>query len=136
MSSKRFFSQLTKVIPSTVPSGLTLGASTPLSNRRVIIYKPCRNNCTSGTGGTDFWLLRFEHQGSLYNPLLGYNVSSDPVGQLRVNFDTKESAISFAKKNEWSYVVEDEILVKRNYTKAYDQKFKWRGVPKRVEDDI
>lgn len=67
--------------------------------------------------------------------MIGYHSTKDPLGQLRMIFETKQAAINFAEKNGWAYSVQEPEEKKRTF-KAYETKFKWRGVPKKPEDDI
>ena len=40
-------------------------------------------------------------------PLMGWTSSDDPYSQIRLTFPDRESAIDFAERNDWRYVVHD-----------------------------
>jgi hypothetical protein len=68
------------------------------------IYKPARNAMQSGTGKTKMWLLEFEadHPRTI-EPLMGWTSSSDTRPQVKLWFDTKEEAVSYAERNGIAY---------------------------------
>ena len=59
----------------------------------------------SGFGKTANWILEYETNDSLVNPLMGWESSDDTYSELRLEFNSKESAIEYAKKNNISYRV-------------------------------
>ncbi len=54
----------------------------------------------SGQGKTDKWILEFETKNPTKNPLMNWESSSDTYGELKLEFSTKELAISYAKKKK------------------------------------
>lgn len=73
------------------------------------IYKPVKHSMQSGTSDTQCWKLDFEGGERWSNPLMGWTSTSDPLTQLRLKFETVESAIAYAKKYNLDYEVEEPI---------------------------
>ena len=92
----------------------------------VLTHFPYGYDVSAGTSATESWSLEFVHQGHWYNPLMGYTSTADPVGQLRMQFNTKQAAVAFAEKQGLSYSIEDpHKKVKRNWMKSYEYNYKW-----------
>ena len=68
--------------------------------RKAKIYIPNKNPMQSGTGKTDKWILEFETKDPTNNPLMGWESSSDTLTELKLEFPSKELAISYAKKKK------------------------------------
>lgn len=67
---------------------------------RARIYQPSRNAMTSGTAKTRHWVLEYAPASTReVDPLMGWTSSSDTQTQVRLNFDTKEEALDYAKDN-------------------------------------
>ena len=87
------------------------------------IYKPSKTAMQSGFGNTKKWLAEYiSHEETIKDNLMGWNSSSDTKSQIKVFFDTKEQAITWAKKNNYQYYVEDP-KVKRLKIKSYSSNF-------------
>ena len=72
----------------------------------------------SGNGKTDKWILEFETKDPTNNPLMGWESSSDTYTELKLEFSTKDLAISYAKKNKIDFeIIEPKIrkVVKKSY---------------------
>ena len=72
----------------------------------------------SGTGKTDKWILEFEIKDPTTNPLMGWESSNDTFSELKLEFSSKELAISYAKKKKIDYeLIETKIrkIVKKSY---------------------
>ena len=54
----------------------------------------------SGLGKTDKWILEFETNDPTKNPLMGWESSNDMYSELRLEFNSKELAINYAKKKK------------------------------------
>ena len=52
----------------------------------------------SGTGKGNKWILEFITKDPTKNPLMGWESSSDTLTELKLEFSTKELAVSYAKK--------------------------------------
>ncbi|SFA88138.1 NADH dehydrogenase [Poseidonocella pacifica] len=64
------------------------------------IYQPSRNAMQSGMARTRQWILEFAPQEPRdIDPLMGWTSSSDMDSQVRIRFDTKEEALTYAKEN-------------------------------------
>ena len=54
----------------------------------------------SGLGKTDKWILEFETLNPTKNPLMGWESSNDTLGELRIEFSSRDLAINYAKKKK------------------------------------
>ena len=85
----------------------------------VKIFKPSKNAMQSGLAGLEIWVLEYELETSRQpEPLMGWTSSGDTLNQIRLKFQTKEEAVSYAEKNGWDYSIlpEHKRHVKpRNY---------------------
>jgi hypothetical protein len=62
------------------------------------IYRPAKNAMQSGKGKSKQWVLEFEPElAPKIDPLMGWTSSADTAKQVRINFESKEEAIAFAK---------------------------------------
>ena len=59
----------------------------------------------SGLGKTSKWIMVFETNDKLKNPLMGWESSSDTYSELKLEFISKELAINYAKKNNIDFEV-------------------------------
>ena len=86
--------------------------------RRAVIYKPAKSVTTSGRAGTKRWLLEFEPQSAPFiEPLMGWTGSTDPMGQLRLTFSSREAAVAYAQRYSLDYEVREATgSVKRQVT--------------------
>ena len=87
------------------------------------IYIPAKNAMQSGKANTREWVLEFEPASArVSDPLMGWTVSSDMNGQVRLRFDTREEAIAYAKRHGIPF----EIMIEgkaRRIIKAYADNF-------------
>lgn len=73
---------------------------------KVRIFKPSKTTTQSGHGKSDKWVVEADTtSGKKSEPLMGWTSSEDTLGQIRMPFDTKESAIAFVEKKGWEYTV-------------------------------
>jgi NADH dehydrogenase (ubiquinone) Fe-S protein 4 len=100
---------------------------TELLGRKVLIYKRPKNAMTSGTSACEGWMLEFEHQGHWYNPLMGYTSTADPVGTVRMTFETQAAAVAFAERQGLSFSIEP-AHVRRKFIKSFEGNFKFKCV--------
>jgi hypothetical protein len=64
------------------------------------IFQPARTAMSSGSARTRRWVLEFPADESReVDPLMGWTSSSDTQSQVRLQFDTKEEAIEYARDN-------------------------------------
>ena len=73
----------------------------------------------SGSRKTKNWLLEFDTLNTGINPLMGWETSNDTMSEIKLQFRTKEEAITYAKKNEIEfYIIEPQKrkIIKKSYT--------------------
>ena len=87
------------------------------------IYRPAKTAMQSGKANTKEWLLEFE-PASARTPdrLMGWTLSSDMNGQVRLAFDTREEAVAYAQRHGIAFEVLAPQEVKR-IVKAYADNF-------------
>ena len=90
--------------------------------KKAKIYKPTKTAMQSGRGKTKKWILKFESKHDVTNPLMGWESNDDTMGEITLEFNTKEQAIDYAKNNKIMYeVIEPK---KSNYIiKSYADNF-------------
>ena len=72
----------------------------------------------SGLGKIDKWVLEFKTKDPTKNPLMGWESSSDTYTEVKLQFTTKELAITYAKKNKIDFEViepKQRKIVKKSY---------------------
>ena len=82
------------------------------------IYIPNKSPMQSGIGKTDKWILEYETIDPTNNPLMGWESSSDTYTELKLEFSSKELAITYAKKNKIDFEViepKQRKVVKKSY---------------------
>jgi len=82
---------------------------------RARIYKPARTAMSSGTAKTRHWVL--EHVAETareVDPLMGWTSSSDTQAQVRLEFDSKEAALDYAREHGIDAVVREPKPRKAN----------------------
>ena len=89
---------------------------------KAVIYIPNKNPMQSGTAKNDKWILEFITKDPTKNPLMGWESSSDTLTELKLEFSTKELAVSYAKKKKIDF---DLIEPKKRKTvkKSYADNF-------------
>jgi hypothetical protein len=103
------------------------GTSLPARGRLPLayIYQPAPTPIQSGRARTREWLLEFEPSSPPeIEPLMGWISSSDPFPQIRLHFPDRESAIEFAERQGWPYVVQ-EPPPRRFRPKSYAENFRY-----------
>ncbi|CTQ47259.1 NADH dehydrogenase ubiquinone Fe-S protein 4 [Roseibium aggregatum] len=98
----------------------------PGTNRRssqvptAFIYRPARSATTSARR-PKHWILEFEATSAPeIEPLMGWTSSTDPYRTIRLAFPDRDSAVSFAERNDWNYVVREDKSEKKTFNP-------WRG---------
>ena len=59
----------------------------------------------SGLGKTNKWILEYETKDPTTNPLMGWESSNDTYSELKLEFSSKELAISYAQKMKIDYEI-------------------------------
>jgi len=73
----------------------------------------------SGMRNTKNWLLEFDTLNTGINPLMGWESSRDTMSEVRLEFQNKEQAIKYAKKNNLDYYIiepKKSKIIKKSYT--------------------
>ena len=73
--------------------------------KKAKIYIPAKTAMQSGRGKLKNWVLEFDTKDSKINPLMGWETTSDTLGEVILKFSSKEKAIEYAKKNSISYQI-------------------------------
>lgn len=89
----------------------------------VRIYKPAKTAMQSGRAKSKYWVLVFEAQDrSTPDPIMGWNGSADTRRQVRLEFDSEEAAVEYAKAQGYTYTV-TPAKERRIKPKAYADNF-------------
>ena len=86
--------------------------------KKAKIYIPTKTAMQSGKGNTKKWILEFETQDTGTNPMMGWETSTDTMSEVKLEFDSKELAIHYAKKNNIEYYIiepQKRKIVKKSY---------------------
>ena len=87
------------------------------------IFIPAKTAMQSGKAKTREWVLEFEPASAkVPDPLMGWTVSTDTNGQVRLLFDTREEAVAYAQRHGIAF----EVLAPREHRKiiqAYADNF-------------
>ena len=73
--------------------------------KKAKIYIPSKTATQSGLGKEDKWILEFDTKDTTINQLMGWESSKDTMGEVKLEFSTKDKAIEYAKNNNISYKV-------------------------------
>ena len=73
--------------------------------KKARIYIPTKTATQSGRGKLKDWVLEFETKDTSINPLMGWESSDDTIGEVVLEFATKDKAIAYAKNNKLHYEV-------------------------------
>jgi hypothetical protein len=94
------------------------------------IFRPSKTAMQSGKGKSDDWVLEFEPSDARRpDPLMGWTLTADTEGQVRLSFETKEEAVRYADQHGIAFQVIDPHPAKR-IIKAYADNFAFgRKVP-------
>ena len=89
---------------------------------KALIYIPNKNPMQSGTGKNNKWILEFITKDPTRNPLMGWESSSDTLTELKLQFPSKELAISYAKKKKIDFEL-IEPKKRKTIKKSYADNF-------------
>ena len=90
--------------------------------KKAKIYIPSKTATQSGLGKEDKWILEFDSKDTTTNPLMGWESSNDTIGEVKLEFSTKDKAIEYAKNNNISYKV-IEPNKRKFIIKSYTENF-------------
>ena len=85
---------------------------------KAIIYIPNKSPMQSGIAKNKKWVLEFIIKDPTKNPLMGWESSSDTLSEIKLEFSTKELAISYAKKKKIDFELiepKKRKIVKKSY---------------------
>jgi len=87
------------------------------------IFRPAKTAMQSGKARTRLWTLEFEPAAArLPDPLMGWTQSTDMDGQVRLAFETREEAVTYAQRHGLAFEVIDDRKSKM-IIKAYADNF-------------
>jgi hypothetical protein len=87
------------------------------------IFRPAKSAMQSGAAKTRTWMLEFAPAAArLSDPLMGWTTSTDMNGQVRLAFDTREEAVSYAQRHGVAFEILAENDIKRA-PRAYADNF-------------
>lgn len=82
---------------------------------RARIYQPAKTAMQSGTAKTRGWRLEFAPASARsVDPLMGWTSSSDMQSQVRLEFETKEAALAYAREHGLEADVQEPKTRKAN----------------------
>ena len=88
------------------------------------IYKPSKSSMQSGLGKTNKWLAEYiDEKDKIKDTLMGWNSSLDTKEQIKMFFETKDQAISWAKNNNEQFIViepKERKIKPKNYSSNFD----------------
>ena len=90
--------------------------------KKAKIYKPSKTAMQSGTKKNDKWIIEFITEKPGINPLMGWESSTDTYSELKLEFNSKDLAIEYAKKNKINYELIEPKIRKIN-KKSYADNF-------------
>ena len=86
--------------------------------KKAKIYKPSKTAMQSGLKKFDKWIIEFITDDPGINPLMGWESSTDTYSELKLEFQNKELAIEYAKKNKIDFELieaKQRKIVKKSY---------------------
>jgi hypothetical protein len=87
------------------------------------IFRPARNAMQSGKANTKDWVLAFAPSSARTpDPLMGWTITGDMNGQVRMSFETREDAVAYAQRHGIPF----EVLPERHQqriVRAYADNF-------------
>ena len=90
--------------------------------KKAKIYIPTKTAMQSGRGKLNKWVLEFRTKDSSINPLMGWETSTDTLGEIILKFSSKEKAVEYAKSNN-NYKNDIESKKKEFVIKSYADNF-------------
>ena len=93
--------------------------------KKAKIYIPTKTAMQSGKRNNQKWILEFETRDTGINSLMGWETSTDTMSEVKLEFDIKELAINFAKKNNIEYYIiepQKRKIVKKSYADNFIKK--------------
>jgi len=73
--------------------------------KKAKIYIPAKTAMQSGRGRLKNWVLEFVTKDTTTNPFMGWESSTDTLGEVILKFPSKEKAVEYAEANDISYIL-------------------------------
>ena len=92
--------------------------------KKAKIYKPSKTAMQSGNRKFNKWRIEFVTEKPGTNPLMGWESSTDTYSELILEFNNKELAIEYAKKNKIEFEIIEENkrrIVKKSYSDNFNK---------------
>ena len=89
--------------------------------KKAKIYIPSKTAMQSGRGKTKKWLLVYESEQNFMNPLMGES-STDTLQEIKIEFETKEQAVEYAKNNNINFEIQ-KTQKRKMIIKSYADNF-------------
>ena len=86
--------------------------------KKAKIYIPTKTAMQSGKRNIQKWIMQFNTKDTGINPFMGWETSTDTMSEVKLEFNSKELAINFAKKNNIEYYIiepQKRKIVKKSY---------------------
>ena len=97
-----------------------------MRKNKFLIFQPTKSAMQSGLKNSRRWCLsNNDINESFINSIFCWNGSSNPEKQIKLFFDDLESAINFAKKNDYDFEVQipnKRSLIKKSYAENFVKK--------------
>ena len=97
-----------------------------MKKSKFLIFQPPKSAMQSGLNNSRRWCLsNIEINESFLSSKFCWNGSSNPEKQIKLFFNELDSAISFAKKNDYDYEVQmpnKRSLIKKSYAENFLKK--------------
>ncbi|OUX53106.1 MAG: hypothetical protein CBE47_04285 [Pelagibacteraceae bacterium TMED287] len=90
--------------------------------KKAKIYIPTKSAMQSGRGNSKNWILEFETKDTKASPLMGWESSTDTMGEVKLEFSSKEKAQDYAEKNSILFEI-IEPKKKKYIIKSYEDNF-------------
>ena len=90
--------------------------------KKAKIYIPTKTAMQSGRGKLKKWVLEFETKDPTTNPMMGWESSEDTMGEVKLEFSSKEKAIDYAKQNNIDFAI-IETKPRKFVIKSYADNF-------------
>ena len=72
------------------------------------IFRPTRTAMQSGNAAAEKWVLEYEPElRPAADPLMGYTSTADMRRQIRLEFDTQEEAVLYARRNGIPFSIQE-----------------------------
>jgi hypothetical protein len=97
-------------VPKNVTEIAVLGGIPEEHRRRTAVIAPRLNKTLQSGDKTGYqWQISWKNRERWTNPLMGWSSSSDPMSQVKLNFDSQDDAIAYAQKNGFAYELRGRV---------------------------